>query len=172
MENKEQAYMDIEKKINDLTIKCDFLSNQIQGNNERINSLSKTFEVCTDSFRNVANELASIHDLVAQAQAMINKLENRMSEVDTVKEQISTIKKAQNVLLATADFHSNQLALDSVKLAELEKKMKKVQEIEKGTIAGAKLSAMQIELNNIRNELETIHSENVGIKALIKKVRV
>jgi predicted RNase H-like nuclease (RuvC/YqgF family) len=158
----------LENKVEEIGKQLELVCKFTNDNTSEIIALSKKTEQIKDDYEALVSNIKRIDNLLVNIQNLVETIINQVQEFDKVKSQVNNMKKVQNVLLSTADFHSNQIALDNVKLANVEKKIKKINDIEAGTLSGTKVNILKLEINNIKNEMENIKYDISKFKSKIK----
>ena len=165
---KDYQILVLENKLEDIEKQLESVCNFTNHNTSEIIALSKKTEQMKDDYEALVSNIKRVDNLLVNMQSLMETITNQVQEFDKLKSQIDNIKKVQNILLSTADFHSNQIALDNVKLANVEKKIKTIDTIETGTFSGTKVNILKLEINNIKNEMENIKSDILKLKSGIK----
>lgn len=165
---KDYQILALENKLEDIEKQLESVCKFTNNNTSEIIALSKKTEQIKDDYEALVSNIKRVDNLLVNMQSLVETITNQVQEFDKVKSQVGNMKKVQNVLLSTADFHSNQIALDNVKLANVEKKIKTIDTIETGTLSGTKVNILKLEINNIKNEMENIKSDILKLKSGIK----
>lgn len=165
---KDYQILALENKLEDIEKQLESVCKFTNNNTSEIIALSKKTEQIKDDYEALVSNIKRVDNLLVNMQSLMETITNQVQEFDKLKSQIDNIKKVQNILLSTADFHSNQIALDNVKLANVEKKIKTIDTIETGTLSGTKVNILKLEINNIKNEMENIKSDILKLKSGIK----